>query len=214
MEAIRAIRVGGILLAGGRSRRMGGGDKCLLNLGDAALIEHARRRLEPQVECLALNANGDPVRFEKLGLHVFADGIEGFAGPLAGILAGLRWAQIRNPQLSHIATAPGDTPFFPKDLVARLCAAALESGVPLACAESKGRAHPVFGLWPVGLADDLERAMLQDELRKIDLWTQRHGVAQAHFDAIPFDPFFNINQPEDLHKAADMLEEMKKQANA
>ena len=209
METIHAMRIGGVLLAGGQSRRMGGGDKCLLQLGECSLLQHARRRLEPQVECLALNANGDAARFGEIDLPVLADGIEGFAGPLAGVLAGLRWAQRQQPQLSHIATAPGDTPFFPLDVVARLCAAALEAGTPLACAHSRGRAHPVFGLWSVELADDLEAAMRQENLRKIDLWTQRHGIAHAQYAAEVFDPFFNINKPEDLLEAAAMLEEGK-----
>lgn len=205
MRAIRAMRIGGILLAGGQSRRMGGGDKCLLPLGGMPLLEHARKRLEPQVEWLVLNANGDPARFAEFGMPVLADGIEGFAGPLAGILAGLRWAQSCHPQLSHIATVPCDTPFFPGDVVARLCATALESGTPLACASSNGRTHPVFGLWPVSLVDDLEQAMIHEDLRKIDLWTNRHGVAHACFEASPFDPFFNINHPDDLIEASAML---------
>ena len=202
------MKIGGILLAGGQSRRMGGGDKCLLPLGGIPLLQHARRRLEPQVMCLAINANGDPARFADFALPTLPDATPDFPGPLAGVLAGLRWAKASHPHLTHIATVPGDTPFFPLDLVGRLCAAALQAATPLACAASGGRAHPVFGLWPVHLADDLHHALYRENLRKIDLWTERHGIAQARYASQPFDPFFNINHPEDMQQAAAILHAM------
>ena len=208
MKVFGAMRVGGLLLAGGQSRRMGGGDKCLLQLGGMTLLEHARNRLEPQVECIALNANGSIERFDGFGLQVLEDVVEGFAGPLAGVLTGMCWARENHPQLTHIATAPSDTPFFPRDVVARMCAAAMESSVPLACAASNGRTHPVFGLWDVRLADDLERALRDEGLRKIDIWTGRHGVAHAGYDVADFDPFFNINEPQDLLEAGALLQRL------
>ena len=208
MKAFGAMRVGGLLLAGGQSRRMGGGDKCLLQLGGMTLLEHARNRLEPQVECIALNANGALERFDAFDLPILEDVVEGFAGPLAGVLTGMRWARENHPHLTHIATAPSDTPFFPRDVVARMCAAAMESSVPLACAASNGRTHPVFGLWDVRLADDLERALRDEGLRKIDIWTGRHGVAHAGYDVADFDPFFNINEPQDLLEAGALLQRL------
>ena len=206
MSVLGAMHVGGLLLAGGQSRRMGGGDKCLLKLGGITLLEHARSRLEPQVECIALNANGALERFDAFGLPVVEDVVKDFAGPLAGVLTGMLWARENHPHLTHIATAPSDTPFFPRDVVGRMCAAAMESSVPLACAASNGRAHPVFGLWDARLAGDLERALRNEGLRKIDIWTRRHGVAHANYDVSYYDPFFNINEPGDLIEAEALLQ--------
>ncbi len=187
----------GVILAGGQATRMGGGDKGLLPLGDGTILSHVIARFEPQVAGLALNANGNPARFEYLGLPVLPDGIAGFAGPLAGVLAGLDWAATQGA--THIVTAAADTPFFPCDLVPRLHMAAGEGGIALAA--SPGGRHPTFGLWPVALRDDL-RAALLDGLRKVVLWTDKHGAATAEF---PDDAaFFNVNTPADLARAEAM----------
>jgi len=196
----------GVILAGGRATRMGGGDKGLLSLGDTTLLAHVIDRLGPQVAALALNANGDPARFARFGLPVLADSIEGFAGPLAGVLAGMDWAASQGADT--IVTAAADTPFFPCHLVPNLLLASEGMEVPLVLAatpdERRGRVrHPTFGLWPVGLRDDL-RAALQGGLRKVVLWTDRHGGREALFDVDGPDPFFNVNTPEDLQRAADM----------
>jgi molybdopterin-guanine dinucleotide biosynthesis protein A len=198
----------GVILAGGRATRMGGGDKCLLEAGARSLLAHVIERLGPQVDGLILNANGDPARFGGFGLPVVADGIAGYAGPLAGVLAGMEAAQARGA--ARIVTAAGDTPFFPRDLVARLDAAARQAGAPLACAatpDADGRLwdHPTFGLWPAALAADL-RAAVEGGLRKVVDWTARHGCARATFGAGPPDPFFNVNTPEDLAIAARLAE--------
>lgn len=197
----------GVILAGGLASRMGGGDKGLLPLGSKTLLGHVIDRLEPQVKDLALNANGDPVRFAALGLPVVADSIEGYAGPLAGVLAGLDWAAEQGAET--IVTAAADTPFFPADLVPRLLMAAEGMQHPLVLAATpdpeRGRArHPTFGLWPVALRDDL-RAALQDGVRKVVLWTDRHGGREALFPVAGFDPFFNVNTPEDLKRAEGLL---------
>ncbi|NIZ12464.1 molybdenum cofactor guanylyltransferase MobA [Phaeobacter sp. HF9A] len=206
----------GVILAGGLATRMGGGDKGLLRLGGRSLLTRVVDRLAPQVAGLALNANGDAARFADLGLPVIADSIEGFAGPLAGVLAGLDWAAEQGAEA--IVTAAADTPFFPTDLVARLVAASAGQAHPLVLAttpksgdemlKSGGRGrvnrHPTFGLWPVALRDDL-RAALNDGLRKVVLWTDRHGGREALFDATPFDPFFNVNTPDDLARAEGLL---------
>lgn len=196
----------GVLLAGGRARRMGGGDKCLLPLGERPLLAHAIERAVAQVGPLAINANGDPARFSEFGLTVIADGIEGFAGPLAGVLAGLDWAAAEAPGSEFVASFATDAPFFPTDLVARL-QAAVAGGADMACAASGGRAHPVFGLWPVRLREDLRRAMIDEEIRKVDLWTARYRLVEVAFDGGDLDPFFNVNRPEDLARAADLLAE-------
>ncbi len=198
----------GIILAGGLATRMGGGDKCLLPLGDARVLDHVIDRIAPQVAELALNANGDAIRFADTLQMVLPDTIPGFAGPLAGVLAGLDWAAEQGA--SHVVSVAADTPFFPRDLVVRL-QRAVDADHPIALAATphpdRGKTrHPTFGLWPVALRDDLRQA-LQDGLRKVVLWTDRHGTATVIFDAGPSDPFFNINTPADLDHARQMLAE-------
>jgi len=197
----------GVILAGGQARRMGGGDKALLELGNGVLLDHVIARFEPQVAGLALNANGDASRFERFGLPVLADSVPGFVGPLAGVLAGLDWAAAQGAD--HIVTAAADTPFFPADLTPCLILAAEEAGTPIALAATpdpeRGTArHPTFGLWPVGLRDDL-RAALRDGVRKVVAWTDTHGAATANFPAPDHDPFFNVNTPEDLAQAETLI---------
>ena len=196
--------VGGVILAGGLSRRMGGGDKSLLDLDGRPILEHVVARLSPQVDRLALNANGDPARFAGYGVTVIPDGIEGHAGPLAGVLAGMDWAAGQG--IGVIVTAAADTPFFPRDLVARLRDAALAGNSPLAMAvtpredDAEFDRHPTFGLWEVTLREDLRGAM-RAGLRKVVAWTEPHGCARAIFDAGAVDPFFNVNTPVDLEAA-------------
>ncbi len=204
------MRIAGVILAGGLARRMGGGDKALLPLGGEPLLARVIDRLRPQVEEIVLNANGDPARFARFGLPVVPDTVEGFAGPLAGVLSGMRWAAARG--YSHVASAAGDTPFFPEDLVARLRAAAEAEGRPIALAATddpeRGLSeHPTFGLWPVALADDLEAALAEERMRKVVVWCERHGAARAVFDEAPRLPFFNVNTPEDMLEAERILGE-------
>ena len=182
----------GVILAGGLATRMGGGDKGALILGGRTMLDRVIDRLGPQTGGLLLNANGDPARFAEYGLP-------GHPGPLAGVLAGMEWAAEHG--YSHIVTAAADTPFFPQDLVARLSRAAEKASAPIALAATQedGRLwrHPTFGLWPVSLRADL-RAALEDGLRKVVLWTDKHGAATAAFDDAAF---FNVNTPEDLAEA-------------
>ncbi len=197
----------GVILAGGRATRMGGGDKGLRVIGGRRLIDLVIERLAPQCGQLALNANGDPARFADLGLPVLPDGLPDHPGPLAGVLAGLDWAA---EQGAHsIVTAAADTPFFPRDLVERLREAAGTSGLALAASpdeDGRLRRHPTFGLWPVALRADLREA-LEGGLRKIVAWTDRHEAGTAEFPAQPFDPFFNVNSPEDIATAERLLEQ-------
>jgi molybdenum cofactor guanylyltransferase len=199
------MKVAGLLLAGGQSRRMGGGDKALRLLGGRALLARVVECLRPQVAALVLNANGDPARFADFGLPVVADGVPGFAGPLAGVLAGLDWTAAHRPDLSHVVSVATDAPFLPTDLVSRLAAPLSEGGADLACAASGGRAHPVFGLWPVRLKEDLRAALIDEGVRKVDLWTARHKLVTVPFADRPVDPFFNANRPADFDTAAAIL---------
>jgi molybdopterin-guanine dinucleotide biosynthesis protein A len=184
---------------------MGGGDKCLRPLGGQPLLARVIDRAGPQVEALVVNANGDPARFAAFGLPVVADTVPDFAGPLAGILAGLEWTARERPDLAWVLSIATDTPFFPIDLVERLLVAVAREDAELACAASAGRSHPVFGLWPVGLAGVLRRALVEEGLRKIDVWTARFRLATVEFPAEPVDPFFNANRPEDLAEAERLL---------
>lgn len=199
--------IAAVLLAGGLARRMGGGDKCLLELGGRTLLARAIERITPQVGQVILNANGDAARFGDIGLPVIADTIAGNAGPLAGVLSGMEWLRENAPDTPWLLTAPTDAPFLPADLVERLLAAAKEAAVPIACAASGGRRHPPIALWDVALAEDLRRAMTEEEIRKVDLWTAHHGVVAVEWPSAPIDPFFNINRPEDLTAAEAALAE-------
>lgn len=202
----------GVILAGGLATRMGGGHKSMLPLGRKRVIDHVFDRIAPQVGEMALNANGEASVWAEFQMPVIADSIDGFAGPLAGVLAGMDWAAQHGAD--HIVTVAADTPFFPWDLVAQLRTAAAKTGDPIALAATPGLdktyRHPTFGLWPVDLRDDL-RAALHSGTRKVVAWTDTHGTALAHFGVAPFDPFFNINTPEDLTKAQTLLAEMAKQ---
>jgi molybdopterin-guanine dinucleotide biosynthesis protein A len=189
----------GVILAGGLARRMGGGDKGLSVIEGRTILERLADGMRPQCADLILNANGDPGRFAALGLPVVADSVPGFAGPLAGVLAGLDWVAGNRPKLSWIATVAGDTPFVPPDFVARLHAARHAAGANLASAASGGRTHPVNGLWPVALREDLREALGRGE-RKVGRWIAEHGAALAEWSGDP-DPFFNVNAPEDLDQA-------------
>ncbi|MBT3238664.1 MAG: molybdenum cofactor guanylyltransferase MobA [Rhodospirillaceae bacterium] len=199
--------VTGLILAGGKARRMGGGDKAFEVLTNKPMIAHVIKRIAPQVSELIINAGGDVSRFNDFGLEVIADVIDGQAGPLAGILTGMEWLATNRADSEWLLTVPVDTPFLPDDLVARLMQPVLDGEAELTCAETNGRSHPVVGLWPAGLAGDLRRAMLDEDMRKIDLWTARHRITHVAFDAEPIDPFFNVNRPEDMEAAAKILAE-------
>ncbi len=202
-------RIAGLILAGGQSRRMGGGDKGLLQLGDRSMLAHVIKRLSPQAGPLVLNANGDPARFAELGLPVVADTMQGFVGPLGGVLAGLRWAAEHAPAATHVVSVSADAPFLPADLVARLEQAVAGRPTAIALARSGDEIHPVIGLWPVALADDLE-AELEAGVRKVLRWTDKHGTVPVDFPFIAvgsarIDPFFNANTPAELDEARRLL---------
>jgi len=200
----------GILLAGGRSSRMGGGDKCLRPLAGRPILAHIIERLKPQVCDMIINANGDVARFASFGLPVVADSVAGYAGPLAGVHAGLQWVRANRPDIRYAVTIAADTPFFPSDLVQRFLAE-LAHHPTLLVARSEEGVHPVVGLWPVTLAGDLEDS-LKEGMRKVGSFTEEHGAVEVSFPPVevggrPIDPFFNINRPEDLAEAEALVKE-------
>jgi molybdopterin-guanine dinucleotide biosynthesis protein A len=188
----------GLLLAGGRASRMGGGDKPLLKLAGRTILAWVIERLAPQCAGLVLNANGDAQRFSPYLLPVVADTIPGFAGPLAGILSGLDWLAEQRSTARWAVSVAADTPFIPHDLVAVLHARRHEAGADIAVAASAGRTHPVIALWPVEVRHALRQALVSDEIRKIDRFTARFRRAIADWPVESFDPFFNVNEPQDL----------------
>lgn len=202
----------GVLLAGGLARRMGGGDKPMRELGGKPILDHVIDRVRPQVHHLILNANGAADRFKKYGLPVVADVIEGHQGPLAGILTAMDWAAENVPEAEHVISFATDAPFLPHNLVVELMVPINEGTSPLSCAITGDRTHPVFGVWPIALRDELRKAMIDEEMRKIELWTDRIGVAHIPFSVEPVDPFFNVNRPENLEEAEGLL--LKIQASA
>jgi molybdopterin-guanine dinucleotide biosynthesis protein A len=198
----------GILLAGGRSHRMGGGDKCLRTLGGKPMLARIIGRLAPQVSYMVISANGDPARFAAFGRQVVADSVTGFAGPLAGVHAGLQWVKNNHPDIRYAVTVATDTPFIPADLVQRFLGA-LKAEPELLVARSGEGVHPVIGLWPVGLAAALEASLVQGE-RKAETWTKDHGAVEVPFPDVTargrrIDPFFNINDPDQLAEAEALL---------
>lgn len=202
-------QITGVILAGGRALRMfeSGGDKGLLNLGGRPILARIAQTLAPQVGRIVLNANAEPTRFASLGLPVVPDTHGDYAGPLAGLLAGMRWSLANAPEATHIASVPADAPFLPADLVSRLAAALGPNSI--AIASSSGGTHPVVGLWPVNLANELETA-LRSGTRKVFQWTERHATAVVPFDDVLLhgrrvDPFFNVNTPDDLARARALL---------
>jgi molybdenum cofactor guanylyltransferase len=194
----------GLVLAGGLARRMGGGDKARIAIGGVSILDRVLATLSAQCTGLVINANGDPDRFADTEVPVVPDNVPGHPGPLAGILAGLDWLKEQDNGVEWIVSVPGDCPFLPDDLVEKLHIARrkMGAGVPLACARSGEWRHPVVGLWPLALRADLRKALVDEDLRKIEVWTARHGVAIAEWPVEPIDPFFNVNTPEDAERAS------------
>jgi molybdopterin-guanine dinucleotide biosynthesis protein A len=191
----------GAILAGGLSRRMGGGDKPLLAFEGRTLLDHVVQRLAPQCDGVILNANGDPSRFGTIRIPVVPDAIAGRLGPLSGILTALEWCAVHRPDSDWIVSVPGDTPFIPQDLVQRMHETRIRSGQPVACASSNTRVHFAVGLWPVSLRHDMRQALLERDMRSVGDWAKLHGYVEVSWPVEPVDPFFNINTPSDWAEA-------------
>ena len=195
----------GVLLGGGLSRRMGGGIKAFKPLGGRPILEHVIERFKPQCAQLVLNVNEKTEGFADTGLPLIPDSLPDHAGPLAGILAALEWVAVHHPDCDTVASVATDSPFLPDDLVLRLEEARNVAQTPLACAQSGDQRHPPFGLWPVALRHALREALVSENLRKMEVFMARHGCATAVWNTEPFDPFFNVNRPEDLIAAETLL---------
>lgn len=194
----------GIILAGGLARRMGGGDKCLLPLAGKTLLQRTIDRAQPQVEQLLLNANGNSLRFARTRLPVVPDVYPNNLGPLAGIHAGFSWLQANAPQAEWLVSFASDTPFFPANLVENLLAAAQTSSSKLAVAISKSRVHPVFSLWHISLKEQIEAQLDSGVAPRLQEWMTIQKPVHVEFNADAYDPFFNINTPQDLYAAEPM----------
>ena len=191
------MKILGAIIAGGKSGRMGGQEKAFLELGGRTLISHIVQRLRPQVDQIIINANGDAARFHTMGLHVVADQIESGGTPLAGLEAVLSHAAARG--FDALISVPSDTPFLPLDLVVRL------SGSQAAVAVSAGQEHYLTGFWSSSLAESLHGEITQKNLRRVRDWFRICGARKVEWDSKPFDPFFNINTPNDLALAQNWI---------
>jgi len=190
-----------VILNGGLSRRMENQNKALLQLANKPLIEHVLENLKPQCETIIINCNIESDELEPYGLPIVKDSLDGFLGPLAGILAAMEWVKKHKPDCKLLASVPIDTPFLPRDLINKLNQALQEDQSDLICAVSNGRSHPVIGLWPIHLMDELRSAIVDEGVLKVDLWTSRYKTAHLSFDYQTIDPFFNINCDDDLLQA-------------
>ena len=195
------------LLAGGQARRMGGGDKNLMMLAGKPVLQYVLDRVDFGARPVMINANGEPSRYSEFGLPVCADVIDGFAGPLAGILTGLEWVGANHPECTHMISLATDAPFLPFDLIARLemgLDARIDDGADIAQAMSLNRRHPVFAIWPVTITCALRHALVDEGLRKIDDFTDRYQSITVEFTGEP-DPFMNLNRPDDFALAKQFV---------
>jgi molybdopterin-guanine dinucleotide biosynthesis protein A len=199
----------GIILAGGLARRMGGGDKCLLPLVGKTLLQRTIERAQPQVNSLLLNANGNSLRFARTRLPVVPDIYPNNLGPLGGIHTGLRWMKTNRPNAEWLASFASDTPFFPTNLIACLLDAAAAKHAQLAIATSNSRAHPIFALWHTSLIDKIEQQLETGDVPRLQDWIKQQKLVEVEFTADGYDPFFNINTPQDLYAAEPMVSLVK-----
>ncbi len=199
------ISVTGVILAGGLARRMGGQAKPLIALGEISILSRVIEVLRPQCASLSLNANTGLHRYQLYQLPILVDATDGFLGPLAGVLAGMDAAAENQPDVNFLLSAPGDTPFLPKDLVARLYAAKTQEQASIAVAASGGRAHHTVALWDISLREALRKALNDEGVRAVSEFIARHKKVDVDWSLDPYDPFFNVNSPQDLEIAAEIL---------
>ena len=189
------MRPPAVILAGGRSSRMGGGDKCLLPMNGKSLIAHVLAAVTPQTGDILINTNNDPAAYLKFGMPVLPDVIPGFQGPLAGLLTGMLWSRRRHPRQAYILSVAGDVPLLPPDLVAQLARNLTDQKADIAIARCAQGLHPTIGLWPVDLADRLEHDLMETALRAMREWSGQFRVAEVTFASASL---ININTPAEL----------------
>ncbi|ACP25478.1 molybdopterin-guanine dinucleotide biosynthesis protein A [Sinorhizobium fredii NGR234] len=204
-----------VVLAGGRSSRMGS-PKAAVLLGGQTMLDRVIERLSPQVASIAVNLNAHSGGALPSGHPAIADTIPGLPGPLAGVLAAMRHARQVAPGASHVLTVPIDAPFFPGTLAARL-QGALIVGDEIAVAWSLGEMHPLFALWPLAIADDLDSWIRTDEKRRVRAFIARHASVAVDFPVVatkagPLDPFLNVNTPQQLEEAEEWLNRLEDSA--
>lgn len=202
---IYSTPVVGLILAGGLARRMGGGDKCLLPLAGKTLLQRTIERAQPQVDELLLNANGSSLRFARMRLPVIADQYSNNPGPLAGIHAGLAWLNKDDPDSEWLMSFASDTPFFPKDLVSKLMAAAIDKQVQIAVATTHAGMQPTFSLWHASLLGKIDIVLRSGTIPRLQDWITTQKYTAVEFSTKEYDPFFNINTPQDLYQAETQI---------
>lgn len=200
------MRPPAVILAGGRSLRMGGGDKCLAVMHGKPLIAHILAALTPQTGDILINSNSEPAPFLKYGLPVLPDVIPGFQGPLAGLLTGMLWSRRRHPRQVYLLSVAGDVPFLPQDLVERLYASLADGQADIAIAACPGSPHPTIGLWPVDLAERLEHDLMETNIRSMLQWLGAFRVAQTQFSS---RLLLNVNTPAELEDCRNSFSETR-----
>jgi len=194
---MRANLFPAIVLAGGSARRMGGGDKTLVTVQGRPILDWIIARVLPQVTALAISANGDPARFANYPFDIVPDHAAEL-GPMAGVLAGMVWAGRTQPSATHILTVSGDTPFLPSDLLERLTASLPEQANSMATAQSGGRLHPAVSLWPIAARGDIQTLLEAGQGKRVMEWVERLKAVPVEWPVEPYDPFFNVNTPDDV----------------
>jgi len=192
--------ISAVILAGGAARRLGGGDKPLRTIAGKSILDWIIGRIEPQVQFLAISANGDPTRFASYALPVLPDLVPDL-GPMAGIASAMEWAKKTNPAASHVLLVSGDTPFLPPDLVERLSIVTALNASQIVAASSSGKIHPTIALWPLAAMPMIKKALSEKKGRRVSDWLSILNHHSVEWDHDLFDPFFNVNTPEDLQEA-------------
>ena len=198
----------GAILAGGKSKRMGK-DKLFLELNNKMLIEHTIIKVEKYLKDIIIITNQKNEYFSKKNLTTVKDCIEGQLGPLVGILTAMKWAKENLKECSWIATFPCDTPFFPETIIKKFIEKSKKKDSLLLCASSHGRKHNIFGLWSLDLYEKLKNDLINNKIRKVQDWTEKHKITNVEFDFKEYDPFFNINTLDDLETAKKIVKNEK-----
>ena len=199
----------GAILAGGKSQRMGK-DKLFLELNNKMLIDHTVDKVKKYLKNTIIITNQEDKYFLRKNLTTVKDCIEGQLGPLVGILTAMKWAKENLKECSWVATFPCDTPFFPETIIEKFIEKSKKKDSLLLCASSHGRKHNIFGLWSLKLYEKLQDDLINNKIRKVQDWTEKHKITNVEFKFEKYDPFFNINTLDDLEAAKKIIKNEKK----